>query len=48
MYRLIKQVFIAILSFSGSFATKFVSLLNETWISRPTIINLNLTEFNYY
>ena len=46
MFGLIKQMFITLLSFGGSFATKYVSLDNETCISRPTRINSNLIEPN--
>ena len=48
MFRLIKQVFTALLSFSGSLATKFVPLNNEPCMIRPTLINLNPFEPNYY
>ena len=39
---------VALLSFSGSLATKFVSLSNELWVSRSTLINLNPVELSYY
>ena len=48
MFRLIKQVFIVLLSFSGSLESKCVSLNNEPCTIRPTLINLNPTELNYY
>ena len=48
MFRLIKQVFIVLLSFSGSSESKCVSLNNEPCTIRPTLINLNPTELNYY
>ena len=48
MFRLIKQVFIALLSFSGSLTTKCVSLNNEPCMIRPTLIDLNPVELNYY
>ena len=48
MLRLIKQVFIALLSFSGSLTTKSVSLNNEPCMIRPTLIDLNPVELNYY
>ena len=38
MVRLIKQVFTALLSFSRSLATKYVSLNNEPWMIRPTLL----------
>ena len=37
MFRLIKQVLIALLSFDGSLATKCVPLNNETFMARPTL-----------
>ena len=48
MFRLIKQVFIALLSFSGSLTTTSVSLNNEPCMIRPTLIDLNPVELNYY
>ena len=48
MFLLITRVFIALLSFSVSLATKCVSLNNERCMVRPTLINLNPIEFNYY
>ena len=39
---------IAFLSFSESLATKFVSLNNEPCTIRPTVIDLNPIELNYY
>ena len=48
MFRLIKQVFIVLLSFSGSLESKCVSLNNEPCTISPTLINLNHTELNYY
>ena len=41
-------MFIALLSFSESLATKFVSLNNGTCMNRPTLIDLNPIELNYY
>ena len=41
MFKLIKQVFIVLLSFSGSLTTKCASLNNEQYIARPTLISLN-------
>ena len=48
MLRLIKQVFIALLKFSGSLATKCVSLSNVPCMVRSTLIDLNHNELNYY
>ena len=48
MFRLIKQVFITLLSFSGSLATKCVSLNNEPCTARPTLSDLNLIELIHY
>ena len=48
MFRLIKQVFIALLNFSRSLATKCVSLINEPCMTRPTLIDLYPAELNYY
>ena len=48
MFRLIKQVFIGLLSFSRSSAAKFMPLNNEPCVTRPTLIDLNPVKFNYY
>ena len=48
MFWLVKQVFIVLLSFSGSLATKCVSVNNEPCRTRPTLIDLNHVKFNYY
>ena len=48
MFGLVKQVFIAVLSFSGSLATKCMPLNNEQYMIRPTLIDLNPVEFKYY
>ena len=48
MFRLIKRVFIPLLNFSWSLATNCVSLDNETYLLRPTPIDLSLTELNSY
>ena len=45
---LIEQVFIALLSFSKSLATKCVSLNNEPSKNWPTLIDLNPVEFRYW
>ena len=48
MFRFIKQVLIALLIFNESLTTKYVSLNNETCMARPTLIDLNPVELNYY
>ena len=48
LFSLIKQVFIALLSFSKSLATKCGSLNNEPCIVRPIHIDLNTVELKYY
>ena len=48
MFTLFKQVFIVLLSFSSSLATKCVSLNDEPRMIRPTLIDLNPVEFKYY
>ena len=48
MFSLIKQVFIILLSFSISLATKFLFLNDEQCLVRPTLIDLNLVNFKYY
>ena len=45
---LIKQIFIGLLSFSRSLATRCFSLNNESCMIRPTLIDLNFTELNYH
>ena len=53
MFRLIRQVFIASLSFSGSLASianapdhiKCISLNNQQCLTQPTPINLNPNEY---
>ena len=47
MFGLIKQVIIALLSFSGFLATKYVSFNNKPCITRSTLMNLNPIELNY-
>lgn len=47
MLSLIKQVFSALLSFSGSLTSKYVSLNNEPSMLRPTFFDLNPVEVNY-
>ena len=48
MLGLIKQVFIVLFSFNESLATKYVSLINEPGMARPTLTDLNLVDVNYY
>ena len=54
MFIIIKQAFIALLSFSSSLAcvanvqTKFISLNNEPCMVRPTLLDLNPVELKYY
>ena len=48
MFWLIKQVFIVLLSFIESFVTKCVSINNYPSMTRPTLIDVNPIEFNYY
>ena len=46
MLRFIKQVFIALLSFSGSLAIKCISLIKEPCLARPNLIDLNPDEIS--
>ena len=48
MFSLIKQVFIALLSFSSSLATKCLSLNDEPCMIRPTLIDFNPVELKDY
>ena len=48
IFSLIKQVFIVLLSFSESLATKFLLLNDESCMVRPTIIDLNPVKLRYY
>ena len=48
LFWLIKKVFIVLLSFSESLATKSVSLNDKTCVARFTLVNLNPIELNYY
>ena len=41
MFRVVKQVFIALLNFSRSLATQCMYLNYEPWVIRPTLIHLN-------
>ena len=51
MFGFIKQLLIALLCFSGSLATKCISLINQPCITRTTLIDLNpdeLSQWLYY
>ena len=48
MFRLYKQVFITLLSFSRLLATKCVSLNDESCLVGPIRMNLILNELHYY
>ena len=48
MLSLIKQVFIVLLGFSSSLATKCLSLNDELCMTRPFLIDLNPAELKYY
>ena len=48
MFSLIKQVFIVLLSFSESLATKCLSLNDETCMIILTLIDLKPAELKYY
>ena len=48
MFSLIKQVFIVLLSFSETLATKCLSLNDEPCMIRLTLIDLNPVELKYY
>ena len=43
-----KRVFIILLRFSSSLATKYLSLNDEPCMIRPTLIDLNPVELKYY
>ena len=47
MLKFIKQAFIS-LSFSGSLATKCISLNDETCLLRSNLIDLNPNKLHYY
>ena len=47
MFKLIKQGFIVLLSFSRFSATKCVFLNNDPCMTRPTLTDLNRAELNY-
>ena len=48
MFSLVKKVFIVLLSFISSLATKCMSLNEEPCIFRPTPIDSNPVELKYY
>ena len=48
MFRLIRQVSIALLSFSRSLATKCASLNTKSCMTMPTHVDLNPVQLNYY
>ena len=48
MLSFIKQVFILLLSFSESLATKCLSLIDEPCVVRLTLIDLSPVELKYY
>ena len=47
MFSFVKQVFLVLLSFCSSLATKCVSLNEEPCIARPNLIVLNPVELKY-
>ena len=48
LFWLVKKVFIVLLSFSESLATKSVSLNDKPCVARFTLVNLNPIKLNYY
>ena len=48
MFRLIKQVFVGLLSFSSSLAIKCLILNNGLSMIRRFSVDLNLADLNYY
>ena len=48
MFRLIKQVFIGLLSFNASLMTKYMSFNNESCMTRPIPNDIVPVKFNYY
>ena len=48
MFSLIQQVFIVLLRFSKSFATKCLPLNDGPCMVRPTLFDLNPVELKYY
>ena len=47
MFSLIKQVLIVLLSFSESLVIEYVSLNDQPWMVRRTLIDLNPVELKY-
>ena len=47
MFKFIKQTFTALLSFSESLATKFISLNDYSTLVKPTLFDLNQNEVHY-
>ena len=47
-FGLLKQIFIGLLSFSGSLATKCTSLNHEPCMARLFLIGFNLAELKHY
>ena len=47
MFGLFQKIFIGLLSFNGSWATKCVLLNNEQFTTRPFLIDLNPVEVKY-
>ena len=47
MFSFIKQVFIVLLSFSESLVIEYVSLNDQPWMVRHTLIDLNPVELKY-
>lgn len=48
MFRLIKQVFIGLVSFNASLMTKYMSFNNESCMTRPILNDIVPVKFNYY
>ena len=47
MFKFIKQTFTALLSFSESLATKFLSLNDYSTLVKPTLFDLNPNDVHY-
>ena len=48
MLWLIKEVFVALFSFFRSLVRRYVTLNNKLCMARPTLIDLNPVDLNYY
>ena len=48
MFSLIKKVFYVLLNFRESLETKCVLFKERTYMTRPTLVDLNPVEGNYY